>query len=349
MATIHQISLPGLSRTIKILEWITIVAIGITFAMSGEVAQAQQSGTLPRIGYITGVDRSDSGGYIEAFRRGLGELGYIEGKNILIEYGSLDGKLDRIPSVVAELVQVKVDVLVLGNFRAIRAAKQATKTIPIVMVTTQDPVATGIIESLARPGANITGLTRLTRDLSGKRLEMLKEVLPTLSRIAILWNAREDAETSGSAIALKEYEAAAPALKLQLESLDVRGANPDFEGAFQAAAKARARALVTIHNALILRYPKQIADLAIKTRLPSIFEGNEYVEAGGLMSYSADSAERYRRAAVYVDRILKGAKPADLPVEQPTRFELVVNLKTAKQIGLTIPPTVLSRADKVIR
>ena len=235
--------------------------------------------------------------------------------------------------------------LSLTALPAIRAAKQATKTIPIVMVTTQDPVATGLVDSLARPGGNITGLTRLTRELSGKRLELLKEVVPRISRVGVLW----DADVTAPGIAFKEYEAAARALKIQLQSLEVRGPNPDLEGAFQAAAKGRASALITIRNPLLNRYRKQIADLAIKNRLPSMYEGSDYVEAGGLMSYSANDAESFRRAAYYVDKILKGAKPADLPVEQPTKFEFVINLKTAKQIGLTIPQSVLFRADKVIK
>jgi putative ABC transport system substrate-binding protein len=238
-----------------------------------------------------------------------------------------------------------VDVLVVSTGPTIRAAKQATKTIPIVIVTTEDPVAAGLIDSLARPGGNITGLTRLTRELSGKRLELLKEIVPTISRVGVLWDA--NVTTPGSA--LKDYETAAPALKLRLQSLEVRGPKPDLEGAFKAAAKGRANALVTILNPLLNRYQKQIADLAIKHRLPSMFESNYYVEAGGLMSYATDDAANFRRAATYVDKILKGAKPADLPVEQPTKFEFVINLKTAKQIGLTIPPNVLARADKVIK
>ena len=309
-------------------------------------AQAQQSAKIPRLGLVVANRETIS---VREFQQGLRELGYIEGKNILFEYRYTERNLDRIPSLVSELVQLKVDVLVLSNFRAIRAAKQATQTIPIVMVTTQDPVETGIIDSLARPGGNITGLTRLTRDLSGKRLELLKEAVPKISRVGILWDARPDIEASGSAIALKEYEEAAHALKLKLQSLEVRGPNPDWEGAFQVAVKGRAGALLTIHNALIVRHPKQIADLAIKNRLPSMYEGSSYVEAGGLMSYSSNDADQYRRAAVFVDKILKGTKPADLPVEQPTKFEFVINLKAAKQIGLTIPPNVLARADRVIR
>ena len=212
------------------------------------------------------------------------------------------------------------------------------------MVTTADPVATGLIDSLARPGGNITGLTRLTRDLSGKRLEVLKETVPGISRVGVL-----GMRTYRADIAFKDYEAAARALKIQLQSLEVRGPNPDFEGAFQAAVKGRVSALIAITTTVLIRYRKQIADLAIKNRLPSMFERSDFVEAGGLISYSANEAENYRRAAVYVDKILKGAKPADLPVEQPTKFELVINLKTAKQIGLTIPPNVLARADKVIK
>ena len=288
---------------------------------------------------------STPGPSVEAFRQGLRDLGYLEGKNILIEFRYVEGKLDRIPSLVAELVQLKVDVLVCTSSSLIRAAKQATKTIPIVMVTGQDPVATGIVDGLARPGGNITGFTRLSRELSGKRLELLKEVIPRISRVAVLW----DANAPGTAIGFKEYEAAARALKIQLQSLGVRDPNPDFEGAFQTATKGRTSALITISNTLLLRYPKRIADLAIKNRLPSMYEDSRWVEAGGLVSYSGNDAEQYKRAAVYVDKILKGAKPADLPVEQPTKFELVINLKTAKQIGLTIPPNVLARANRVIR
>jgi putative tryptophan/tyrosine transport system substrate-binding protein len=242
-------------------------------------------------------------------------------------------------------MQLKVDVLVAPNLSTIRAAKQATKTIPIVMVTVQDPVATGIVDSLARPGGNITGLTRFTRDLSGKRLELLKEVVPGISRVGVLW----DTKAPGPIIGFKAYEAAAPSLNIQLQSLEVQGPKPDLESAFQAAAKARVNALITILTPVLGRSERRIAELATKNRLPSMFEASHYVEAGGLVSYAANDAESFRRAAVYVDKILKGAKPADLPVEQPTKFELVINLKTAKQIGMTIPPNVLARADKVIR
>jgi putative tryptophan/tyrosine transport system substrate-binding protein len=290
-------------------------------------------------------DPSNPGPYVEAFRQGLRDLGYIDGKNIVIEYRGAEGKPDRVSSLVAELVQLKVDVLVSGNFAVARAAKQETETIPIVMVTNQDPVVTGLVDSLARPGGNITGLSTLQRELGGKRLELLKEVVPRISRVGILWNAGG----SGSATGFKEYEAVARALKIQLQSLEVRGPNPDIEGAFQAAAKGGASALITVTGTLLFRYPKRIADLAIKNRLPSMYEGSTWVEAGGLMSYSTNDLELFRRAATYVDKILKGAKPGELPVEQPTKFELVINLKTAKQIGLTIPPNVLARADKVIK
>ncbi|MBI4488359.1 MAG: ABC transporter substrate-binding protein [Deltaproteobacteria bacterium] len=325
---------------------ITGLALGAMLLALSFPVEAQQPKKVPRIGILSGRgDPSTPDPLVDAFRQGLRDLGYIEEKNILVEYRYAEGNLNRIPSLVTELVQLKVDVLVSGNLPAIRTAKQATKTIPIVMVSAVDPVATGIVDSLARPGGNITGVTRLTRDLSGKRLELLKEMVPGISRVGVLWNA--DAESS--AIAFKEYEAAAPPQKIQLQSLEVRSPNPDLEGAFQAAAKGRASALITIRGALLNRYPKQIADLAIKNRLPSMCEGSEYVKAGGLVSYAASDADQYRRAAYYVDRILKGARPADLPVEQPTKFEFIVNLKTAKQIGLTIPPNVLARADKVIK
>jgi putative ABC transport system substrate-binding protein len=309
-------------------------------------AEAQQEKKVPRIGFVWGFgDPSNPPRNLEAFRQGLRDLGYIEGKNILVEYRYAEGKLDRIPSLVAELVQLNVDVLVSPTVAGIRAAKQATKTIPIVMLLNVDPVATGIVDSLARPGGNITGLARLMTELSGKRLELLKEMVPKISRVGVLW----DADDRGGAISFKEYEAAARALTIQLLSLEIRGPNADLGSAFQAAAKGRASALITVRTALLINYRKQIADLAIKNRLPSIQEGNDFVEAGGLMSYSASDTEVFRRAAYYVDRILKGAKPADLPVEQPTKFELVINLKTAKQIGLTVPQSVLYRADKVIR
>ena len=316
----------------------------LLFALSFP-SEAQQPAKVPRIGFVTGSgDFKKPGALVEAFREGLRDLGYIEGKNILVEYRYIEGKRDRIPGLVAELVQLKVDVFVSPTLTAILAAKQATKTIPIVMAINANPVALGLIDSLARPGGNITGLTTLNRELSGKRLELFKEVVPGISRVGVL---NEATPTTGNA--LEEYEAAARALKMPLQALKVRGPNPDLEGAFRDAVKGRVSALISVRAGVLLPHTKKIADLAIKNRLPSMFEGSALVDDGGLVSYSASEAESYRRAAWYVDKILKGAKPADLPVEQPMKFELVINLKTAKQIGLTIPPNVLARADKVIK
>ena len=311
-------------------------------------AEAQQPGKPPIIGYVSNrVEPTPNSPDLgqEAFRRGLRDVGYTEGKNILIEYRYAEGKDDRIPALVAELIQLKVDVIVSATIRGIRAAKQATKTIPIIMITTADPVAAGLVEGLARPGGNVTGLTRLTRDLSGKRLELLQESVPKVSRVGILWDASGQATDSG----FKSYEAAARAWKIQILSLELSAPEPNLQGGFESAAKGRANAVIISSGALTISYQKRIAELANKNQLPSMCERGDYVEAGCLMSYSADEAESYRRAAFYVDKVLKGAKPADLPVEQPTKFEFIINLKTAKQIGLTIPPNVLARADRVIR
>jgi ABC-type uncharacterized transport system substrate-binding protein len=309
------------------------------------IGAAQAQTKIPRIGYVSGTgDSSNPGPYVEALRQGLRNLGYNEGKHFVIEYRGAEGKPDRVPSLAGELVQLQVDILVLPTISAIRAAKQATKTIPIVMVTQVDPVAAGIVDSLARPGGNITGLATLQRDLSGKRLELLKEVIPRLARVGVLRSPDDQ-----TAIGFKDYEAAARTLKIRLQSLDVRGSNLDLEGAFREAVKERANAVITITNNSLFRNSKRVTDLATKHRLPSMYEGSTWVEVGGLMSYSANDLELFRRAATYVDKILKGAKPADLPVEQPTKFELLINLKTAKQIGLTIPQSMLYRADKVIK
>jgi len=324
---------------------LSILFILLLLAVS-VIAEAQEAKKMPRIGYISGPgDASNPGPYVEALRQGLRDLGYIEGKNFVIEYRGAGGKTERYPSLVDELVKLKVDVLVVPTLPAVLAAKQATKTIPIVMVSNRDPVATGVVDSLARPGGNITGLATLSTDLSGKRLELLMEVVPKLMRVGILL-----AEPGQSTIiSLKQYEAAARALKLQLHTMEVDREQPDIEAAFQPALKARVSAITTITGSLLFRYQKQITELAIKNRLPSMFEGSTWVESGGLISYSTDDLALYRRAATYVDKILKGAKPADLPVEQPMKFEFVVNLKTAKQIGVSIPPNVLARADKVIK
>ena len=323
---------------------LSILFVVVPFA-AAIIAEAQAQAKIPRIGYVSGTgDSSNPGPYIEALRQGLRDLGYNEGKNFLIEYRGAEGKPDRMGSFAAELVHLKVDVLVLPTISAVRAAKLATGTIPIVMVTQMDPVAAGIVDSLARPGGNITGLATLQRDLSGKRLELLKEVVPRLACVGVLRSPDDQ-----TAIGFKDYEAAARPLKIRLQSLDVPSSNPNLEGAFREAVKGRADAVITITNDPLFRNSKRVADLAIKQRLPSMYEGSTWVEGGGLMSYSANDLELFRRAATYVDKILKGAKPADLPVEQQTKFELVINIKTAKQIGLTIPPNVLARADKVIR
>jgi putative ABC transport system substrate-binding protein len=325
---------------LKNVGWFSILVAAAlhTFAV---ITEAQQPAKVPRIGYIapTGPENTN----YAAFLRGLRDLGYIEGKNILVEYRSMEGNRDRIPSLMAELVQLKVDILVSPNAPTILAAKQATRTIAIVMVVNTDPVASGLVDSLAHPGGNITGITRLTRDLSGKRLEVLKEAIPGISRVGVL----EDADASVRAF--KDYDAAGRALKIQLQSLEVRGPNPDLEGAFRAAVKGRVRALIATQTTVLVPYPEKIADLAIKHRLPLMFESSRTVEAGGLLSYSSNEPENFKRAAYYVDKILKGAKPAELPVEQPTKFEFVINLKTAKTLGLTIPPDVLARANKIIR
>ena len=327
---------------------ITVLTLcALLFALSFPAA-AQQPAKTPQIGYVSGSGNPKTPGpLVEGFRQGLRDLGYVEGKNILVEYRyTVEAGLDRVPALVAELMQLKVDVLVATSTLAIRAAKQATKTIPIVMASPTDPVAAGFVDSLARPGGNITGVVRLTRELSGKRLELLKEAVPRISHVGVLWDGNA---APGPAIAFKEYEAAARSLKLEFQSLEVRGPDADVDGAFQAAAKGRANALIVVRNTAVDRHSKRIVDLAIKNRLPSVWEGSEFVEAGGLMSYTSDDPANYRRVATYVDKILKGAKPADLPVEQPTKFEFIINLKTAKQIGLTIPQSLLYRADKVIK
>jgi putative ABC transport system substrate-binding protein len=325
---------------------IGLVAFASLILACVHLAEAQQPAKIPRIGYISGTGNpSNPGPYVEALRQGLKDLGHIDGKNVVVEYRGAEGKPDRYSSLVNELVQLKVDVLVVPTLPAILAARQATKTIPIVMVTNSEPVAAGLVDSLARPGGNITGLSTLAQDLSGKRLELLTEVVPRLSRVAVL----RIADSQNSAIAFKEYEATARALKIQLQSIGVQGPNPDLEGAFQGAAKGRNNAIITITASNLLIQQKRIADLAIANRLPSMYHGSTWVESGGLMSYSTDDLAIYRRAATYVDKILKGTKPADLPIEQPTKFEFVINLKTAKALNLTIPQSVLFRADRVIK
>jgi putative ABC transport system substrate-binding protein len=307
-------------------------------------AEAQQPKNVPQIGFLGFTSLSGIAARIEAFRQGLRELGYVDGKNIVIEYRSAEGKLDRLSELAAELVRLKVDVIVTSGPSVTRAVKEATTTIPIVMGFDTDPVGNGFVASLARPGGNITGLSVVSPELSGKQLELLKEIVPKLSRVAVLGTSTNP----GNSQALKETELAAGAYTVQLQNLDVLSPK-DIETAFRDASKGRAGAVLVLASPIIESHRTQIADLAAKNRLPAIYYAPEFVEAGGLMSYGTSFADLFRRAATYVDKILKGAKPADLPVEQPKKFEFIINLKAAKQIGLTIPPNVLARADRVIR
>ena len=328
---------------------IRVTALSIVLSSTvGFRAEAQQPKDLPVVGVLSPGSPDPADPYsqlVDAFRQSLRQLGYVEGNNILLEYRYAEGKLDRMPGLVTELLQLKPAVLVLSALPAIRAAQERTKTIPIVIISTVDPVAAGIVNSLAHPGGNITGLALLTRDLSAKRLELLKEILEKKSRVAVLW----DSTAPGPKIAFEEYKSAAPGMNLQLQSVELRGPTPEFDVAFKTAAKSLAQALLVIRNPLLARYSTEIGSLVIKSRLPSMCEEAQYVEAGCLMSYATSDSDRWSRAASYVDKILKGAKPAALPVEQPMKFEFIINLKSAKQIGLTIPPNVLARADRVIR
>ena len=325
-----------------------IVALAVPFVMCGAVALAQQPKKVPRIGYLSPVDPASDSARAEGIRLALRELGYIEGQNIAIEYRYAEGRPDRESGLAAELVRLKVDIIVVASGdQWIRAAKNATKTIPIVMWGSgTDPVKAGHVESLARPGGNVTGLTNLTRELGGKRLELLKEAVPKLSRVAVLY----DPAIPGSLHEVKELlPADARALKLTIQPWEIRAVD-DFERVFTALNKQRPDGLYPVIGGGVMRpNQKRIVAFAFKSRLPSVFSSREAVEAGGLMSYRADEADNYRRVAYYVDRILKGARPADLPVEQPTKFELVINLKTAKQIGVTIPPELLARANRLIK
>ena len=321
--------------------FVLLPALMLTFLHS---ADAQQANKVSRIGYLSLGSPSTNLGYREAFLQGLRELGYVEGKNIVIEYRYPEGKPDRLPALAAELVRLKVDVIITSGPSVTRAAKEATVTIPIVMTNDNDPVGNGFVASLARPGGNITGLSNLGRELSGKRLELLKEIVPRLSRVAVLGTST----SPGNAQNLKEMELAAGVLAVKLQYLDVL-APKDIETAFGAARKGRAEAILVLDSSVFGPQRTQIVGLAVKSRLPAIYHRSGFVEAGGLMSYGVSFTDMDRRAATYVDKILKGTKPADLPVEQPTKFEFIVNLKSAKQIGLTIPPSVLARADKVIR
>src|SRR5262245_27571395 len=323
---------------------ITLWLLATLFLANVSFVDAQQTGKIPLIGRLTAGSATANQTRTEAFRQGLRELGYVEGKNIVIDFKYAEGKAVRLPALAAELVRLKVDIIVTVGSSATRAAKEATPTIPIVMSQDTDPVAIGFVASLAQPGGNITGLSTLSPELGGKRLELLKETVPRLSRIAVLGTST----TPGYAHQLREIELAAGALNVKFQYLDVLSPK-DIETAFRAASKGRAEAVVVLASGVLAFQQTQVVDLAVKSRLPAIYPFSEYVEAGGLMYYGANILDFHRRAATYVDKILKGTKPADLPVEQPTKFELIINLKAAKQIGLTIPPNVLARADKVVR
>jgi len=307
-------------------------------------ADAQQPAKIPRIGFLWASPLSASPHRLEAFRQGLRELGYVEGQNIALEVRSAEGKWERLPALAAELVRLKVDIMVTAIVPAIQAAQQATKTIPIVMAVVVDPVATGFVASLARPGGNITGLSMMAPELVGKQLELLKEVVPKVSRVALLWNPAN----AGNPPQLREAEVAARTLGVRLQPFEARGPS-EIDRAFAAMTKERAGGLLVTVDAMFLLHRTRIADLAARSRLPAVYGLREYPEAGGLMAYSANVTEMFRRAATYVDKILKGAKPADLPVEQPMRFELVINLKAAKALGLTFPQSILLRTDQVIQ
>ena len=327
-----------MKKTITVL---TLCAMLFALRVS---AEAQQPTKVARIGFLNAPPIASIPARIDAFRQGLRELGYVEGKNIVIEYRSAEGKAERVPDLAAELVRLKVDVIVSSGPTSTHQAKKATSTIPIVMAFDDDPVGSGLVASLARPGRNITGLSTLSPELSGKQLELLKEIIPTLSRVAVLGTSNRP----GTAQGLRETKLAAGALGVQLQYLDVPSPK-DIEVAFREARNARAEAVLVLGSPVLNSQRKQILDLAAKSRLPATYSRPEYVEDGGLITYGVSISDLFRRSATYVDKILKGRTPADLPVEQPIKFEFIINLKAAKDIGLTIPPNVLARAAKVIR
>jgi ABC-type uncharacterized transport system substrate-binding protein len=322
---------------------ITVIALSAMLFALCAAAQAQQA-KVPRIGFLVVGSSASVSSRVEAFRQGLRERGYVEGKNIVVEYRYGEGKPDRMAEHAADLVQQKVNLIVTAGSQATRPAKEATHTVPIVMAQDNDPLGSGFVDSLAKPGGNITGLANLTTELSGKQLEILREVLPKLSRLAVL----RDLTEPGNPQAVRETDRAAQGFGIQRYYLDVRTAT-DIEPAFAAADKKRAEALLVLPSAVFNSNRRQIVDLAVKNRWPGMYPRVEYVEEGGLMTYGASTTDLFRRAAIFVDKILKGARPGDLPVEQPVKFDLLFNLKAATQIGLTIPPKVLARADKVIK
>ena len=333
---------PELRRSIQNLRWGRIFAIVLIFAFGGAVAQAQPAKVI-RIGFLGPTSAASNAGRMEALRAGLRDLGYLEGKNLVIESRWAEGKFDRLPELAAELVRLNVDVILTTGTPGIRAAKNATTTIPIVMVTSGDPVGFGFVASLARPGGNITGSSTFGPELSAKRLELLKETLPRTQRVAVLFNPDNSINDRN----LPAMEQTAKLLKIRLQRFEVRGAE-EFKNAFAAMTKQRVDAVALPEDDFLNANQNEVAELVAKQRLPSIGRA-EFAEAGGLIGYAVNFFDLYRRAAIFVDKILKGAKPADLPVEQPMKFEFVINLKTAKQIGVTIPQSVLYRADRVIK
>jgi putative ABC transport system substrate-binding protein len=320
---------------------VIIVLLAASILICFHLADAQQTGKVPRLGFLDNSTASGSAVFVEAFRQELSKLGWIEGKNITIEYRFAEQKLERLPGLAADLVRLKVDLIVTSGGPTPLAAKGATSSIPIVMTTSPDPVGEGLVASLARPGGNVTGLSGLEPELNTKRLEILKDAVPRLTRVGIL--------RTPTSVQWKEIRPAALALKLKLEEIETEPDPKGLESAFKTAKQKQVGAIMTPAGGRFFVERKRIVELAGKYRLPAIYPQKEYVDEGGLMSYGADTIDLYRRAAVYVDKILKGAKPADLPVQQATKFEFVINLKAAKQIGLTIPPNVLARADRVIR
>jgi putative ABC transport system substrate-binding protein len=323
---------------------IRIILVAAVLLAGVSVGLAQQRAAAPRVGLLLGLSHAAIADRIQAFRQNLKALGYTEGKNIILESRYADGNFGRVPDLAAELVRLEVAVIVTGGPSATGPAKAATKKIPIVMAQDTDPVGNGFIASLARPGGNITGLSNYHPDLSGKQLELLKEVVPGLTRVTVLENSKEP----GNAQSLSEIKLAANALKVTVQFVDVRDPQ-EIEKAFHAANQQRAQALLVLSSPIATSQRTRLANLAIKNRLPIMCQVSESVEAGGLMTYGVSTVDLWRRSTIYVDKILKGANPGDLPVEQPTKFDFIVNLKTAKQIGLTIPPHVLARADRVIR
>ena len=327
-----------------------VALCAMLFALCVPADAQQTAGKIPRIGFLSrelhpSDSRAARAPRLEAFRQGLRELGYIEGKNLIIEYRYADGRPERLPALAEELVRLKVDIIVTDTAAPARAARKATSTIPIVMVSAGNPIQAGLVASLARPGGNVTGLTGLISELHGKRVELLKEVVPKVTRFAFL-----DDDDRVEQSPFKYAQEAAQALGVKLQPIEIKTSNPDFDGAFRMIAKERIGAVMTTAGFLSTTlHRKRILDLLEQARIPAIHPNTVWMDDGGLMYYGANSSDLYRRAAIFVDKILKGAKPADLPVEQPTKFEFVINLKAAKQIGLTIPPNVLARADRVIR